>query len=492
MSKLTSKKRVFFFGVPALLIIVIGALIAIYFWQIRLQKPVEINMAQHQHASGEIMTAAGHHHNHVQQSIACESIVAGETTAPTREFELLAASTSLQLDNGKRVEAWTFNGGSPGPVLRVKEGDRVVVKLRNLDIKDGVTIHWHGVNVPCSQDGVAGVTQNAVAPGEQFTYTFIASEPGTYWYHSHQMSSIQAKMGLVGSLIVEPKSAGEMPASIEVNAFYQDLNSTQLLNGTTGGLTVEGKAGEQVKLRLTNAGNETLHFAIDGAPFKVIAMDGHDLHEPGSLENTLIPVGSGQRYDILIQLPKGTKVIVHSDSMKNLPITLGSGVEPVRAENKGMFSFTDYGTPLLEDHSAKPTPDRSYELILSQSMFIKTINGHAFHEIPPMSVREGEYVQITIINEGGGDHPFHIHGHSFRVWSKNGIPLTGSPVYLDTLLTTKGERYEILLKADNPGLWMAHCHNLEHSSMGMSMMLNYEGVTTSYRVGKRSGNLPDL
>lgn len=68
----------------------------------------------------------------------------------------------------------------------------------------------------------------------------------------------------------------------------------------------------------------------------------------------------------------------------------------------------------------------------------------------------------------------------------------GSPVYFDTLMTTKGERYEILLKADNPGLWMAHCHNLEHSSMGMSMMLNYEGVTTSYRVGKRSGNLPDL
>lgn len=109
-----------------------------------------------------------------------------------------------------------------------------------------------------------------------------------------------------------------------------------------------------------------------------------------------------------------------------------------------------------------------------------------------MTVKEGEGVLIKIANEGGGDHPFHIHGHTFRVLSKNGIPLKGSPVYLDTLLTKKDDIYEVYLEADNPGLWMAHCHDLSHASMGMSMMLNYEGITTPFRVGTKSGNLPDL
>lgn len=116
----------------------------------------------------------------------------------------------------------------------------------------------------------------------------------------------------------------------------------------------------------------------------------------------------------------------------------------------------------------------------------------ALHDIPPMTVKEGEQVHITLVNEGGGDHPFHIHGHTFQVLSRDGMPLKGSPVYLDTLLLKEGESYEVQLMADNPGLWMAHCHNLGHASMGMTMMMNYEGITTPFRVGTRSGNLPDL
>ncbi|MFD1953174.1 multicopper oxidase domain-containing protein [Paenibacillus thailandensis] len=136
--------------------------------------------------------------------------------------------------------------------------------------------------------------------------------------------------------------------------------------------------------------------------------------------------------------------------------------------------------------------DQSFELKLGQNIFVSTINGKSFHEIPPMNVKKGDHVKITVKNEGGGDHPFHLHGHTFRVLSKNGEPLKGSPIYLDTILTQKDETYELYLVADNPGLWMVHCHNLQHASMGMSMMLNYEGVTTTYRVGTKSGNLPDL
>lgn len=487
MKKSKTKKWFFIFGVPLLLI---GLLISVFFWQIRLQQPEEINMAQHHHNTGSVTTTS----HHSEEGIFCEKIVDENTAAPIRKFELTAAMTTLNLDNGQTTEAWTFNGTSPGPEIRVKEGERVVVTLHNKDIKEGVTIHWHGIKVPCSQDGVSGVTQDAILPGDEFTYSFIASEVGTYWYHSHQMSSIQVDKGLLGSFIVEPKTSPDPSASSikEVSALYQQLNSTMLLNGGTKGLITLGEVGDFVKVRLTNASNETMNFAIDGASFKVTAMDGHDIHEPGKLKDVTIPIGAGQRYDLILQLLEYKKVVIRSDLAKELPISIGSGAEPEQLTSKEIFSFVDYGSPLANDPLANLTVDQRFKLELGRSLFVNSINGSSFHEIPPMIVKEGDRVLITITNKTGGDHPFHIHGHIFRVWSKNGVPLKGSPVYLDTLLTKKGETYEVYMEADNPGLWMAHCHNLQHASMGMSMMMNYEGITTQFRVGTKSGNLPDL
>ena len=100
-------------------------------------------------------------------------------------------------------DAWTYNGTSPGPTLRVRQGDLVVVHLVN-HLSVGVTIHWHGVAVPNSADGVAGVTQDAVKPGQSYTYRFLAKDPGTYWYHSHQESFEETGNGLYGMLVVEP------------------------------------------------------------------------------------------------------------------------------------------------------------------------------------------------------------------------------------------------------------------------------------------------
>ncbi|MNO28546.1 Blue copper oxidase CueO precursor [compost metagenome] len=483
----TTAKRLIYIGLPAMLVLLIGAALTVYFWQMRLQKPEEISMAHHHMMEGMDMSSSS------GKEISCESLIAPDTSAPTRKFDLTAARTILKLDNGKTAGAWTFNGSSPGPELRVTEGDRVVVTLHNKDIEDGVTIHWHGIKVPCSQDGIAGVTQDTVLPGEQYTYTFIATMPGTYWYHSHQMSSVQVKKGLLGALIVEPKKAATSKVSTtEVSAIFQELDSLQLLNGSTKGLAVPGEPGQQVRLRLTNAGNETMDFTIDGAPYRVVAMDGHDLHEPGLLKGEVIQLGAGQRYDVLIQLPESGMVLVSSPSASGLPIRIGSGGEPDHAEGGQPFSFVNYGTPLADDPVLEITPNRHFELKLGQTLFVKSINGRAFHEIPPMVVKEGDHVLIKVSNEGGGDHPFHMHGHIFRVLSRNGVQLQGSPVYLDTLLTKKGETYELYLEADNPGLWMAHCHNLQHASMGMTMMFNYEGVTTSFRVGTKSGNLPDL
>jgi FtsP/CotA-like multicopper oxidase with cupredoxin domain len=88
-----------------------------------------------------------------------------------------------------------------------------------------------------------------------------------------------------------------------------------------------------------------------------------------------------------------------------------------------------------------------------------------------------------VVNRGSETHPMHPHGHRVLVESRNGEPTTGSPLWLDTFDVQPGEVWQVLLRADNPGIWMAHCHNLEHATQGMVVHLTYEGVSTPYELG---------
>ncbi|TMV51436.1 multicopper oxidase family protein [Paenibacillus mesophilus] len=450
-----------------------------------LKFPEEIDMGH---------TGMSGHEGHAGSTIStgsersCEKLVEAKSDGPTRTFELTAAKTSANVPGGKTTKAWTFNGSTPGPELRVREGDRVVVKLSNQDIGKGVTIHWHGVVLPCSQDGVAGVTQDAVMPGEQFTYEFVAKHPGTYWYHSHQQSSEQATMGLIGRLIVEPKST-TFRYDRDYAVTLQKLNDKQYLtNGRADGLALEAKPGETVRLRLINAYNEVQWMGVAGADFRVISMDGQDLNGPRALNGEWIPIGGGQRYDLLITMPENGQVQVYSKERKEWNIALGQGRAPEKLDKDAKeFDFTSYGTPKEDGITPQMKFDRSYNLELG----LLDINGRQFHEIPPLVVKEGDWVKVRFEHKFGGPHPMHLHGHIFKVLTKNGKALSGSPIYADSILLLRGDVYEIAFRADNPGLWMEHCHNLGHAANGMTMMVNYEGVTTPFRVGTKSGNLPD-
>src|SRR5258707_11068930 len=133
------------------------------------------------------------------------SLVAVQTDAPVKSFTLTTQPATIDIGNGKHFDAYTYNGTVPGPELRVQQGDMVVVTLVN-KLPSSTTIHWHGISVPNAEDGVAGLTQDAVKPGESYTYRFIANEVGTYWYNSHQDTSTQLPLGLYGAIIIEPKN----------------------------------------------------------------------------------------------------------------------------------------------------------------------------------------------------------------------------------------------------------------------------------------------
>jgi FtsP/CotA-like multicopper oxidase with cupredoxin domain len=420
---------------------------------------------------------------------------------PTRgaahaRFELTARAADIRLSPGRSVHALTFNGTSPGPELRMRQGDLVEVVLRNLDVDDGVTIHWHGVDVPNAEDGVAGVTQNAVLPGESYTYRFRAEQVGTFWYHTHQVSSTEVRRGLFGVLVIEPR---EQQAGVDLALAAHTFDGIPTLNGDEGGDRESIPAGTPVRLRLVNTDGFEQTFTVSGAPFRVLAIDGTDLHGPGELRNVAIPIAAGGRVDVgLTQPPNGVRV-----GLQGTQVAIGfgpsGGPAPDETTQRGTFDPLTYGTPAPTPFDADSTLDRHFEMTITRKPgFFDgspglqwAINGGIYPDVPVFVVEEGDLVEVTITNDSKATHPMHLHGHHALVLSRDGRPSTGSPWWSDTLNVGPGESYVVAFRADNPGIWMDHCHNLTHASQGLTMHVVYAGVSTPYLVGGDPDNRPE-
>jgi len=453
-------------------------------------------------------------------AISVASLTGSRTTAHVRTFTLTARPARLRLGPGAVVDAWTYNGTSPGPTLRVRQGDLVVVHLVNR-LPVPTTIHWHGVAVPGGEDGVAGLTQDAVQPGHRYTYRFVARDPGTYWYHAHQDSLTQVARGLYGALIVAPAAPvpprtrrDDVDATVVLHTWQIRGKDMLAANGTTGLLRIPGRSGAWVRLRLINTDVDMHVVTLVGAPFTVAALDGHDLHGPQPLAAMLLPIAAGGRYDLRFRLPAhGAAGLLLADDRRDAPLgampavaIIGTGsflpthTAPTHAH--GVFDLTAYGTPARGVITLHTRADASYTLRLgnlSQHGFsavahldpVYTINGKAAPATGPIMVRRGQLVRLHIVNESDDVHPMHVHGHPLIVLARDGRPLRGSPVVLDTLDVLPSESYDVAFRADNLGIWMLHCHNLYHARYGMSMMVMYEGVTTPFRAGGRAGNVSD-
>ncbi|UUZ58506.1 multicopper oxidase domain-containing protein [Nocardioides sp. B-3] len=142
--------------------------------------------------------------------------VADLTADPERPADV-TARLAVRVEDGD----YTVNGSSPGPVLEATVGDLVRVTLVNDNVAEGTTLHWHGVDVPNAADGVAGVTRDAVLPGEEFVYRFVADRPGTFWYHSHQVSHAQVRGGLFGALVIHPAGPSDSDVMDEVAVVHR-------------------------------------------------------------------------------------------------------------------------------------------------------------------------------------------------------------------------------------------------------------------------------
>ncbi|PMC36362.1 copper oxidase [Bacillus sp. UMB0899] len=481
------------------------------------------------------------------------------------EFTLVAQERKHTLAEGKEVTAWTFNGSVPGPEIRVQEGENVKINLKN-ELKDPVTIHWHGLPVPNNMDGIPGVTMNAVQPGDSFTYEFKASVPGTYWYHSHQDGVNQLDKGLYGSFIIEDKGdkkydkdyilvldewmsnmesmqmedentdstnmegmdhsnmdMGSEPEDMSDMGTSEDANSdettaghdmdsmydTFTINGKSGKdvTPLSVKEGDKVRIRLVNAGFMSHKIHLHGHDFKVISTDGQEITDPEVIKDELITIAPGERYDIEftadnpgdwylechgdMESSQGMKALIQYEDFSDENVD-----QPNEKENLPTFDLTSYGKEKKAEFSLDQKYDLEYTMDLNtvsdESGEKYTINNKTYPNTENIQVKEGDLVKVKLVNNSEtDDHPMHLHGHFFQVLSKDGKPIQGSPIIKDTLNIKPGEEYVVAFKADNPGNWMFHCHDLHHATAGMVTQVTYEGFKPEFTPDPNANNKPE-
>jgi FtsP/CotA-like multicopper oxidase with cupredoxin domain len=419
------------------------------------------------------------------------------TPAPggTRRQHVLTAQTAtVRLPSGPEIQAWTYNGRVPGPPITATAGDLIEVTLRNTDIEDGVTLHWHGYDVACGEDGAPGVTQDAVAPGEEFVYRFRADQVGTYWYHTHQASHRGVRRGLFGTLVVTPgghriddASTGQLDLTLPVHTF----DGTVVIADQYGRTECPAPAGTKVRLRLINTDSDPHRFALAGTPLRVTAVDGRDLNHPGEVSDAGLRLPAGGRYDLVFVMPDtAVALVADNDHARGLRLRpddrAGTAVEDTSAWPE--LDLLRYGTPAAVPFDAGSRADRHYTIVLDRGVamvdgrpaYAQTVNGRGHPSIPDQLVAEGDLVRFTVANRSLETHPWHLHGHPVLILSRNGTPASGSPVWTDTFDVRPGESWEVAFRATNPGIWMNHCHNLPHADQGMMLRLRYDGVTTPF------------
>ena len=422
------------------------------------------------------------------------------------DVALTAQQQTISLPSGSSIDAWTF-GALAGPAIVARVGDTLAVRMTNVDIDAGATVHWHGYPVANAFDGVAGVTQDAVAPGGRFGADVLVTQPGTYWYHTHQRGSEGVVRGLYGTLVVQPETGQteDVDLTLPVHSF-----SGAVVLGTSDALERRVvDAGDSVRLRLINTDQTPQTFAVAGVMFRVAALDGMDVASAPLGDRSLV-LAAGGRADVVFEMPDSpVRVGVASDRGAGLALVPDEDahVSELDIPPIAFDPLTDLvAHPVAETAAATAIDaaitsddfdiertlvlDRLPRFVDGMPNYAYTVDGRVYPFIDPTIVDMHDTVRVRLVNRSFETHPMHPHGHTVRVLSVDGRE-PAQPLWLDTFDVGPGEVWEVALYADNPGIWMDHCHNLEHAALGMVTHLAYRGVTAPFEHGGAAGNDPE-
>ncbi len=399
----------------------------------------------------------------------------------------------------------------------MRQGERVRIHVEN-GLAEETTVHWHGLRVPNAMDGVPHLTQTPIAVNGDFSYEFDVPDAGTYWYHPHQRSFEQVGRGLYGPLIVEETQPISVDRDVtwvlddwrlrrngQISDDFGDRHDMSH-NGRVGNtVSVNGRViedfavrrGERVRLRLINAANARI-FGLEfaGHDPQIIALDGQPV-SPHSPSDGRVVLGPAMRADLVIDMMGKPEerftvtdtfyrglhfrlldLVYRTDPVRDRelesPVELASNTMPEpdvggaeRHEirfNGGMMGGMMMGN--RRGGGMMNMTEMMNQMRQGNMWFIngKAATGHVMD--PLLTLDKGRSYVLEMQNDTAWHHPIHLHGHSFRVISRNGKSTTHRE-WQDTVLMDPRETVEIAFVADNPGDWMFHCHILEHQAAGM-------------------------
>ncbi len=434
-----------------------------------------------------------------------------------RDVRLAATVGPVDL-GGTTVTTWTYGGALPGSPIRIRAGEVLRATLTNR-LPTDTRVHWHGVALRNDADGVPGLTQRPIAAGADHVYQFTVPHPGTYWFHPHV--GPQLDRGLYAPLIVddprEPLAYDEEWVLVlddwldGVSASPDDVlaelrqgmgqmmgegghmmmgATSVLLGGDAGDVryphfllngrlsaapaTLQARPGSRVRLRIINAGGDTaFRLALGGHRMQVTHTDGFPVRP---IETDALLIGMGERYDALVTLADGVFPLVALAEGKGASafglVRTGSGAAPAATVRPPELDRRIVAYRQLKPADAvrlsDRQPDRMLTLKLTGGMMAYDwgFNGRAHDPNHTEAIRAGERVRVDLVNTTTMWHPVHLHGHTFAVGQ------TG--LRKDTAIVLPGQTLAVAFDADNPGVWMVHCHNIYHAESGMMTQLGYQ------------------
>ena len=412
------------------------------------------------------------------------------------EVTLESRIASLEITPGVRTDAWTYNGGLPGPLIRARRGDRVIVHFSN-QLPQPTTVHWHGVQVPIEMDGVPGASQAPVQTGGTFTYDFVVPDAGLFWYHPHVMSAAQVGFGLYGPLLVADPD-DPVKVDDELVLVLSDIatdDDGKLHPADSGGIvgallgregnhvlvngrvrpTVTVRDGALQRWRIVNAAKSRYFELVlgEGQPFELIGVDGG--HMEYSLKRWTIVLGPGERADVLV----APRLNGQSLTLITNPFNRGYGsVEYRSAEDLIVFQPANLPSVAAAElpkvsraipaMSAKGATPITIDLVMTKAQNITgfALEGGPFWRKSSVRAAVGETQLWTITNKAIWAHPIHLHGFFFQEVDAKGVPVSPR-AWKDTIHVAVDETKRFLVTLDRRGSWMFHCHILDHAEVGL-------------------------
>ena len=437
------------------------------------------------------------------------------------DFTLRIAPTIVELAPQVAISTIGYNGKVPGPLMRVREGQPVIVDVMN-DTDVPEYVHWHGLLVPSEVDGAEEEGTPAVPPHGQRRYQFVAKPSGSRWYHSHTSAMMDlhrgSYTGQFGFLLVDPASdpgrydqefflalrdwqyflsptdadegrpdpndpMPEKPATpdtrpngLEVNAPLYSINDKMLAAGDP----IRVQPGQRILMHLLNASASQIHrLALPAHKFQVIALDGNPVPSPELV--SVIEIAPGERVDAIVEMNQPGVWIL--GELRDLARTSGMGIVVEYANQRQQrpiwlpppsahWDYTIFGKT-----APHPTPDQTIDMVFEKvpggphGINHWIVNGKEYPHEREFVFRQGGRYRLVFHNRSDDSHPLHVHRHLFELVELNGKPTAG--IKKDTVIVPAFGRATVDLIADQPGLTLFHCHIQQHMDYGFMALFRY-------------------